>query len=400
MIFLLNYYPSSPGYTSGAIYNIYSIIILILLFIYLILNALKKSIKLKLAPLSNIIFIFLLILIVIITLNSILQPTFEGANQSIWIFTVLIILVLYYSTFKFDFYRDFNYIAMSVIFFGLVSVFLALYVRFVGEVDFDIIYIRYFESHPRLKGLFASPIGFSSFNAIAIIFTSYLLFKKRTFLNTFIIFVLVFSILLGASRGPIISLLVAVITIFLIRSIIQKSNRQKYRTFFHLFILSLIAIFFISILYDNFEYYISNILRFDRDYDPRFDIWSTGIQLYFRQPVINQLLGAGSGSFFRNVGFSPDNLYIRLLVDYGLISLVIFLMMNILIIISMIKYSLKERNFEVTTNITLLIFLLIRQTTNQNLFTVSIDTILYFYILISYLYLVSRIKSKKNNSRK
>gem|GEM_PF-3969626 len=208
----------------------------------------------------------------------------------------------------------------------------------------------------------ADPNNFAAVLVALGTFSFYLVFKSISKLWTFVGIVssilVIYSVLLTASRGGILTL---VFTTFLTLILFSKGNFKRSILIILLLILSVLALFYFNIVDFGFIYerfFGESITNFSSLTSRRTDLWKTAVEGFKQKPIFG-FGGSMSVSHWINFttygnAMSMHNLFIEILVQYGMVGLTIFLLL-IIRVLADLKNLLKLNKVHTTDNTYLLI---------------------------------------------
>lgn len=178
---------------------------------------------------------------------------------------------------------------------------------------------------------FASSLGLISATLL------YQILKKRKILFILPYLVIILIVLESGSRGALLSMIViALVQLFLN---ITKKNWLKYIIiiFVSFLVISYSLNFFNSDLINRFR--LQNI----QDGSGRLEIWKNYFHIFFELPIYKKILGVGisnsSVTYYQYFGYlkNTHNLYINVLIDFGLFGLVLMLIIQGMMLHRIIK---------------------------------------------------------------
>lgn len=214
----------------------------------------------------------------------------------------------------------------------------------------------------RLRGL----VGNSNTMAYLIVYTFYfpliILIKKFNILNLILSFLYwsigIICLVLTGSRGAMISLLVSFLLFVLISIPLTKRIGKQIHKKYISFIIIIISIFFISLFIifasnakvaTNIKYLLKYVSRLDNflQFGGRKKLWNSIFSIdlkYFVfglsdkqvNTILNNIYPYGALNFIKNNG-RAHNMYIQLLLNYGIFAFISFITFIIHIIISYVK---------------------------------------------------------------
>ena len=187
------------------------------------------------------------------------------------------------------------------------------------------------EGYYRLTGLAGNPnmLARAISPSVILSLVSFLLVKNKIksllFIVTFIL--LIMTVILTFSRGYASSLIASCLAIVNYNALIN----QKISIIRLIFIISVVTILTFSLIsyLDNWFFIQTNLSeqlneRFSNlESRGRFQLWDKFIDFHLQSPLINQMIGYGNGFLSRNFYNTAHNNYIRIIIEYGWIGLLI-----------------------------------------------------------------------------
>lgn len=246
---------------------------------------------------------------------------------------VITLYLLAYSIFIFVFSNQKNYSKVFKVYVyssSLASVFAI--VGYLGKIGF-LMYDSY-----RVKSLFKDPNVFGPYLVPAVIILLDDILRNNIAsrkLNVFLLFINTVGIVLSFSRGSWLNLAVSVIFYLLLNINRLKLRRILMYSAITLLILLLIWSFFLENDFKDFFMQRTMIQGYDND---RFSVQESGLSL-----VSNRLIGYGPGVYeeivMENFGLnvSAHNLYIRVMLENGIIGFTFFIIPLIYILTKLLK---------------------------------------------------------------
>jgi O-antigen ligase len=343
----------------------------LLISIYLILIKKEDLIKLNFIDISYIIFLFFSLVSFFKSVNI---------NESIVEFTQFLTLFITYYNLKILFkdlpkkqqiFLTFYTVLVTIESLVILSIFIENY-----SFEFGIGRIRI------LEGL-SSNINISSFSLlIKVPFLIYIFSKVSTlyykFAVTLILSIVIFCIVILASRGALIGLLIILIGL-LIFEIYQK-NRKEFKFKLSSIFLSILSFVFVlqySLYTKNTALIslnrISNLI--DTSSSDRIDYYKTAIELFSENPILGVGIGnwkivsiknLGSKIYNYTIPYHVHNDILQIFSETGLIGGISFFMILMLPIIFLIKYCWDKRSLNEIAPFLLLAFVIHLLDSNLN----------------------------------
>lgn len=375
--FMLTYVNPSKDLTTVVKFGKATYAWLFIVFLYEAVKYLKKEGILKL---FNQFYKHLILddeikLLIVLFASGLLSFNFNSMKNSLMViftyivFTVTFQLISYNHNIKSK--LIFEWYMQAFVIFSIVSSAIGIWTLFVGNIalyPFFGVYQR--KSYRRMYGWFGNPNRISAFIAISFLMNFYFIKTskqrnikiKRILLSLF----LLISLFLTDSRSSILSLLIVYSLKFFSKIITSNFwGNHKRKLFF-------------SVLFITFIVFLSS-LSFTRgiNLNGRFLIWAEALELVKARPIYRFVIGNGHGYFSRTMGFSTHNGYIRWLIEYGFIFIIMFC-----------YYSYQKICLLKTKRIipfydlilSLFLFLLLRELATQSLYSMRYEYQLYIYI--------------------
>ena len=260
---------------------------------------------------------------------------------------------------EFDVLRGVRLIAWIYLIFGILASIAALQFVITGRALFGPLLIEPMR-WPQLYGWFASPNYFVDAVAIAAS-SSFFLFSssahKAVTVSTFCYFIFLFLILLfTGSRGGILSFFIAFsfqIAVSISTCRHDKKAKRSLRKKMNFTFVVVVLFFFMVLVFlqakgislDSLGRSIWRRGLSDIANEPRIEIWAHALQNYSMRSSFGLLFGAGNDVYLQEEGRSTHNSYLVLLLDYGMITLLLFIVFMswiALYIIRMIKLNARN----------------------------------------------------------
>lgn len=192
----------------------------------------------------------------------------------------------------------------------------------------------------RLHGLTGSPNYFSRIIIPGILSSFFLFFTVAGGVKKIIIFVfglfLIFVLLLTGSRGAMVAFFVSLFVFFIFKSgplVLRILNTMLVTVFCS------VLIFIVVLMSDN-QLLHRKAATLESE---RVEIWSQAIEVFSTADFPQILIGHGNGFFSREYR-STHNVYLKILIDYGLAGFVLFAMFIVYIIINLFKFKISGLN--------------------------------------------------------
>lgn len=162
--------------------------------------------------------------------------------------------------------------------------------------------------------------------------------KKFLFFNIIMLALQVFGCISVGGRGGIVLLILTILMTYI--AYIKRNNKKNGKTIW-IIAGSILGLFIVSKL----DLAQTGLNRFfalfsqnqDASRDGRFELWMTALESFKNAPIF----GHGIGSVFSNVGFYSHNMFMDVLVEFGIVGFVIFSSFFVWIVIHILK-SIKD----------------------------------------------------------
>ena len=226
--------------------------------------------------------------------------------------------MLFYLGVAFPYKNSFIYI--------LFSVFISLYFSYIYFTSFSVVI-----KHERFyaQGFDINYLGFI-FNYLFIIVAFYLKEHKSNIIMYGVLILLLILGFLTSSRGTLIAF------IFGFSLLLYGESKKTKLLFFTL--ISVIALFYTIINYEMVEAIINRFMNpAQRD-----KLVSYAITFYFNGGLFDQLFGTKSDAYLYYTGKVTHNDQLRILINFGVFSLIVYLLMYFLIILRIYRYTKKS----------------------------------------------------------
>lgn len=280
-------------------------------------------------------FNFLSLLIFLINGQLINMIVMIGTQLMVF-FSTIIMVNKYWEQFATKFFNAILLLSFII----LLTSFLAY---LFGPLNFGFLSVSN-EHTARLSGSFGSPNRTSSVFAIAILILLYIKSsQKYSFSNWYyylIVIMFFIGLILTGSRGAWISFVISFLYLTYRYSNSKTIYISKVTVLFIFFTISVFLVVNILNLYGiDTKFYISEITRletienqidFDREGSGRAFYWRRTFELFIINEPISLLFGSGVGTLSQEIGKSAHSGYLNVLIDRGLISLLLFLMLILL----------------------------------------------------------------------
>ncbi|KAB2953758.1 oligosaccharide repeat unit polymerase [Heliorestis acidaminivorans] len=388
-IFLISYVPNSgTGYGLGS--QFYKEGILLSFFLFLVLTFItfmqRKSVSIN----RHFLWFYLLII------SYPFLVAFLDTNQ--WN-SILVIIAMNLSLvfnffliktyFNIDKKKYVEMIAQSIVYIGVLAVFIVFYVFFIGEISLGSFSLSYDPLYPRVSSWFGNPNRFGIFLALTNLFAIYLYLINKENVKTkarYLLFILLITIGLfwSGSKGAIFTFLCGLSTFYLVKKGIEinKNKNKKVLSGLTIFISFVVLIIIVSSYELNnniFSYLESNIIRLRgiESGSGRIEIWSAGLQNINTSSFFQLIIGKGHDSFLHDTGRSSHNGYLRLLYEYGFLFIALFAFFLYFCLINIFK---KNKGYERALLLSQFIMLLTYNVFSQNFFQLRFETIVLSFI--------------------
>ncbi|WP_394295542.1 O-antigen ligase family protein [Natrialba chahannaoensis] len=124
----------------------------------------------------------------------------------------------------------------------------------------------------------------------------------------------------------------------------------------------------------------------------RLEIWAEGFTVLASSSPFELLLGNGHRYFITEVGESPHNGYIRFLIDYG----IVFLVLYSILVYYLGRYLYFSREVDSSFWLSVLVFLLVRDMTDQAIFHIRFESFVFMLVvLVCHIWLTSNWNSNQ-----
>lgn len=227
--------------------------------------------------------------------------------------------------------------------------------------------------NPITVGMYGELLSLSSL--VTLIFIESPPIKNKILLS--VCFVLgIFTMLLGASRGPIISFLLICTYLSFIFILRQKNALNLTFSFATVFLVTGGVIFYVSGLSESDFFILERLNSFVEDGDQiRVDLFNGAWSQFLRSPII------GDRIVERIYKFYPHNLLIEVLMATGLIGFLLFFLSSINSLLNF-RRLIKVRNQKFFFYIIFLVFFMISSTSGSLVF--SSDYFVYLSFILSF----------------
>lgn len=193
--------------------------------------------------------------------------------------------------------------------------------------------------------------------------------RLQTYLFMTIIAIIIIALLMNASRGSILAMLIS--SAFFVLNLKMKFSRKLLFLF-----LSLIILYYIYTS-DTYELLFTRFSEDDATGSGRTSIWSTKLQWFFGGSFDDILLGKGHSKAVKYGGMGFHNDYLAVLVEYGIIGFILF--------ISALLYPLKISNkLNRIPVVSLLLYFYISCFTIEPVTAGSLAPLAYLFFIIQY----------------
>ena len=226
--------------------------------------------------------------------------------------------MLFYLGLTFPYKNSFIYILLSV-FFSMYFSYI-YFNSFLAEIKNGRVYAEGFD---------INYLGFI-FNYLFIIVVFYLKEYKKNIIMYGVLLLLLVLGLLTSSRGTLLAF------IFGISLLLYGENKKIKLIFFTLITLMMVVYAFI-----NYEMVEAMIDRFMNP-SQRDKLVSYAMTFYFNGDLFNQLFGTTSNAYFNYAGKVTHNDQLRILINFGVINLIIYLLMYFLLMVKIYSYTKKQ----------------------------------------------------------
>jgi hypothetical protein len=228
----------------------------------------------------------------------------------------IVFLISFYLGFFFPYKNNFIYIFFAII--------ISFYISYLYISNFNIVVNTYRFEAP---GFDINYLGFIS-NYLFIITAFYIKENKNNILMYVFLIIILIVGFLTSSRGTILAFIFGI-------SLLLYEEKFLIKICFFILILIVIAIY----IHDNYVMVKAIIDRFTNP-SHRDEILKTALEFYLNRDLFDQLLGI-QGDVFRNYGTHhvTHNDEVRILLNYGFIGLISYLLMYFFIIRDIFMYS-------------------------------------------------------------
>lgn len=248
-----------------------------------------------------------------------------------------------------------------------------------------------------------NPIWLSRFFGELIILILFLFkFKYNTLLKTCLIGLLSIGLILTGSKGPILSLVLAVLIVKILSEKIEMNKSRVFKKYFSFLSLLVAVLIFIryvvlkvfSLDYLALRFVISNSETSYGDYS-RTNLFESALNFSYQNPFF----GNGLGSFGimykgEDVRDYPHNVFLETLSELGLLGLILLIIPIFLTFIKFYKYSKISNNLYLKLTMTLFIYYFFNSMVSGDLGFSNLKLFLFMGI-VNYMFIGTKNYNKK-----
>ncbi|WP_144049862.1 O-antigen ligase family protein [Halorubrum ezzemoulense] len=355
-LFLSTYSSPAQGYDINRVYSKYTYFILFFVFIITLLSLHFKKKQAVSVTVGMILFILLGGILIFSSINrpSSLRWILTPVGWTLLWFLIIITGINAADVGPKNYTSIFRWFTIRYAFASLV---IALIAAFITHISIGPITIIQYANYPRLAGWYVNPNGLAPVLVTGVLCTisaginELNKWSKASYYSLAILFA--FGVLLTGSRGPTGTL---IITLFVYITIKFK---YKYKKLEHYHYMIGACILFIGALIGLFL--LARVDLFQRGSPfSRFEIWKNTPSIIRTSSALELLFGHGHLYFIDTVGLSSHSDYIRFLVNYGLLSIIILASIGavtIRYISQYLKYGYTKREFDIALFSSLLVYI-------------------------------------------
>lgn len=177
-------------------------------------------------------------------------------------------------------------------------------------------------------------------------------FQITKVVNYAIIVLNIYIVFAGGGRGAFI--LIVIVYLYYLMNLFANNNRRSFGIGLALLIIGVSAFFvasFTTSVSSGFNHIINTFINMftDRSSQERIDLWLRAIEI----AKDGLFLGGGAGSTAYNLGFYAHNMFIDIIVEYGILGVIASLIIIINVVKKVFRYSVKS----ITIEFSMIVFL-------------------------------------------
>lgn len=378
VLFTATYVPGTISYDQQTTLSMFSypmlaVWLVTFIFIFAVVNMNKRKLLLT-DDLFFPGFVFFLILMIASSISKLESLRF-ALTPAIWHLLLAIIMMLVYNIAKPAPSKFLDYISGFIIFYGFLSLIVALIAVSVEMISIGPFSIIQHPDYPRLHGWYGNPNRLGPVLAVSSLSACYLWFRQHNVIYTILFVGFIFGTLLTGSRGTVIALLASLL-VFLF-----MNKNKKIRGLINIKIFATISSLAILLYFTLLNLYQNLYDRADFE-DSRLDIWLTFPDVIAVTNIYELLFGHGYGQFSSITGRSSHNSFISIFTEFGVIFFIGFFIYSLKITSYTIFYVSKRSNSVAAFIISSLIYLYMSSMFNLILFRVRFEGFLLVVIIV------------------